>query len=299
MNLIYRKRAVRLSSLNDISKIVLFLSLFLMSVFFSSIPLQLVVLSAIILTATVAGVLRDALPFARYVTYLAVLLAATSVFLAPGGAVLLRFHSFSLTLSPLLFSISMLLRLLNSVLSLNLLLLAVNPDETIAFISRFGRRTAASLLVATRLMPVLTNEGEEILQAFESRGISVRKGRWRDRVRSVSHMIFPMLYSTLDRSLAVAEAMEVRGFPSRWVGKEHAYSIRDIAQISISLVSAGMAVAISLQGSGVADYYTSTALYVNWQIVLLFMLLTYPIVPFMRRWSNNQGKRTDVPLQFD
>lgn len=298
MKYVYRPRDSRLSTLDDLTRIVMFLSLFFLSVLFSSIPMQLIALVAILLTAVLAGVLRPALGFVRYILFLSALLLFTSVILAPGGQTVARLPLLSITLSPLLFSLSMFLRLASSVISVNLLLLAVDPDASVSFISRLGRKTAASLLVATRLMPVLANEGEEVLQAFEARGVSVREGKWRERARSASRMVFPMLYSTMDRSMAVAEAMEVRGFPSKWKRRGYHFSLRDVCQMVISAASLLLALILSFGGTGIEDYYSHPSIVVPWYALLLFALLTFPIVPLFVRWSGDTGKKSEVQLQY-
>lgn len=278
---------------------MLFLTLFFLSVLFSNIALQTVVLLAILLTASSARVMRESLAFLTYVLIFIALIVLFSLFLAPGGVLITRLWFFSVTLSPLLFSLSMGLRIVCSVLALNLLLLAVNPDASIAFISRLGKKTAASLLVATRLMPVLANDGEDVIQAFESRGISFRQGRWRKRAKSASHLVFPMLYSTMDRSIAVAEAMEVRGFPSRWKKKSYIYSLIDYLQISICTGALLSGIFLAFTGRAITNYYAGGPVGASLQSVLLLAALTFPILPLMLGRSYDRSEKTEVQVSYE
>lgn len=287
-----------LSSLNEISRIFYFLTLFFLSVLFSNITLQLIVLFSALLVALGAGVIVESLSFAKYILFFSAVLSVISVLAAPGGTLLYRLPFTNITSSPLLFSASMLIRLLSSVISLNLLLLAVNPDATIAFISRLGTKTAASLLVASRLLPVLANEGEEVIQAFEARGVSIRQGSFRQRLKSASLMVFPLLYSTMDRSISVAEAMEARGFPSRWKRKKYVFSLIDYCQISISAFTAGIALLLSSFGVGMSNYYAAASIGIQLPVAVLVVLLTFPFVPLIGRWSYDTGKGSELQIQY-
>lgn len=298
MKLIYRERESAFSSLSESVRITVLLVLFLLSVLLSSIQLQAALLAAILVTAAAAGVTAESLMLARYVAYLSSFILLISVFLAPGGRVLLSLPLLHITSAPVLYSISMLIRILSSVIALNLLLLTVNPDALLAIISRFGRKTAASLLVATRLMPVLANDGEEVLQAFESRGLSLRSGGWRERAYSASRMVFPLLYSTMDRSLSVAEAMEARGFPARWRMRRSVLRGADYLQLGMSLSALIYALYLAFTGAGVANYYSASTPAIQYIPLLLLSILTFPVIPFLGRWSYHRDKGPDVQVQL-
>ncbi len=298
MRLIYREKESAFSSLSEAVRITVLLVLFVLSVLLSSIQLQLVVLAATLVTAASAGVTAESLLLARYVVYLSSFILLISVFLAPGGRVLLSLPLLHITSSPVLYSLSMLIRILGSVIALNLLLLTVNPDALLAIISRFGRKTAASLLVATRLMPVLANDGEEVLQAFESKGLSLRSGGWRERAYSASRMVFPLLYSTMDRSLSVAEAMEARGFPARWRMRRSTLRRADCVQLAMSFAALIYAFFLAFTGSGVANYYSAAPFAIQFVPLLLLAILTFPLIPFLGRWSHHRDKGPDVQVQF-
>lgn len=299
MKYVYRGKSSPLLSLNEVTRIVLFLTLFFLSVLFSNIALQMVILMSILLTAISGRILRESLVFLKYLMIFISLLVIFSLFLAPGGLPIARVWFFSITLSPLLFSLSMGLRIVCSVLSLNLLLLAVNPDASIAFISRLGKKTAASLLVATRLMPVLANDGEDVIQAFESRGVSFRQGKWRERVSSASHLVFPMLYSTMDRALAVAEAMEVRGFPSRWKKKSYIYSTIDLLQLFLCAAAVLAGILMALAGQAVTDYYANGPVSASFVSILLFAALTFPLLPILGSHSYDRSEETEVQVSYE
>jgi multisubunit Na+/H+ antiporter MnhG subunit len=97
----------------------------------------------------------------------------------------------------------------------------------------------------------------------------------------------------------VAEAMETRGFPSRWRRRKYVFSFTDYLQIAISTTSVAVAVTLSLYGIGLANYYVPGQYAVQLPIVMLFVLLTFPFVPYLRRRYDHSDKGSEVQLQFE
>ncbi|MEM3851498.1 MAG: energy-coupling factor transporter transmembrane component T [Methanomassiliicoccales archaeon] len=276
--------------------IIYFLSLFAASVILSSIAFQIAVLVAIIVTALLSGVLLQCFRIARFVVYFAAIMMVFSIILGPGLGRIASFGPVTITYSALYFSLSLLLRLTSAVMSLNLLVFAVNPDASVSFMSRFGKRTAAAMLVATRLMPMLASEGDEILQSLQSRGVHIVNGKWRERIKAASHLVFPMLYTTLDRAISVGEAMEVRGFPSRWKNVRYTMKAADWSLIGQSAAIVVTSIAAAILGLGAVDYYSSISL--NAGVWLL--PVTVVSLPFsaLGRLLVDSGKRSSVHVQY-
>jgi energy-coupling factor transport system permease protein len=298
MKFAYRKRETAFYNLNPWARIAYLSALFYLSVLFSSIVIQLAVLLLIVITAFLAGVAREALYFSRFIVYMSGFLAIISVIFGPGGKTIYSIASIYITLSPVLFSISMTIRLISSVMSFEMLLLTVDPDSIMSILSRLSRKTAGALLISTRLMPVMSNEGEEILQAFEARGVPLRSGRLPDRLKAVSHVLYPMLYSSMDRGIAVAEAMETRGFPSRWRHRKETLSRFDLFHIGASIFSVLSFTLLSIYGIGEADYYSVTSIYAGYSLIGVLAVLTVNMPFFMftgrQKFASNQG--SEVPV---
>ncbi|MCL5437554.1 MAG: energy-coupling factor transporter transmembrane protein EcfT [Candidatus Thermoplasmatota archaeon] len=121
----YRTRDNSFYRLNPWARIAYLLTLFYLSVLFSGIPLQLEVMALVLLTAFLAGVLKEALYYSRIIIYMSLFLAAISIVFGPGGASIFRIYVFDITVDPVLFSISMTLRLISSVMSFEMVLLTV------------------------------------------------------------------------------------------------------------------------------------------------------------------------------
>ena len=70
----------------------------------------------------------------------------------------------------------------------------------------FARRSALTVVLATRLVPTLERDARGLVEALRGRGIEVTGLRGRAR------LVSPLLAGSLERGLNVAEAMEARGF---------------------------------------------------------------------------------------
>ncbi|MCL5437555.1 MAG: energy-coupling factor transporter transmembrane protein EcfT [Candidatus Thermoplasmatota archaeon] len=161
-----------------------------------------------------------------------------------------------------------------------------------------SKKTAGALLISTRLMPVMNNEGQDIMEAFESRGVPVSHGRLMERVRAASHMVFPLLYSSMDRGIAVAESMETRGFPARWKQKREILNTVDRLQISSCIGSVLLLSALSVTGVGEADYYSVPSIMSGFSIAAVVVVFVLNIPYFLLSWrgkvASNQG--SEIPV---
>jgi energy-coupling factor transport system permease protein len=70
----------------------------------------------------------------------------------------------------------------------------------------WGRRSALSVALATRLVPTLERDAAGLVDALRGRGVEVTGVRGRGRLLS------PLLAGSLERALSLAEAMEARGY---------------------------------------------------------------------------------------
>jgi energy-coupling factor transport system permease protein len=72
---------------------------------------------------------------------------------------------------------------------------------------------AYSLEVALRYIPDVQDEFRKIKNAQEARGIEMSsKGRLMERMKNTASIIFPLLFSSMERIDVVSNAMELRGF---------------------------------------------------------------------------------------
>jgi energy-coupling factor transporter transmembrane protein EcfT len=100
------------------------------------------------------------------------------------------------------------LRLLSVMSIFFLFMLTQDPD---AFYSRGKRFRSIRLIfmLTLRFYSVLSRDVHEITNAMRARGIEL-DGSFFERIRNRSNVLLPLLQSSLERSVAVAEAMESR-----------------------------------------------------------------------------------------
>ncbi len=98
---------------------------------------------------------------------------------------------------------------------------------------------AYSVAIALRYIPDVQDDYHRIKNAQEARGIEMSgKAKLTDRIRRTSSIIFPLLFSAMDRIDVVSNAMELRGFGKK--KRRTWYAHRKLAAADI-LVMAGTA----------------------------------------------------------
>ena len=89
-----------------------------------------------------------------------------------------------------------------------------DPDLLLRAFSRVAPRSAMIAALATRMLPALERDAAGIVTAARTRAARMSKPR------TAAGLLGPLLASSLERSLSVAEAMEARGYGS--VGRTRA-----------------------------------------------------------------------------
>lgn len=134
------------------------------------------------------------------------------------------------------------------------LLAHVDADRLQAQVARVAPRSALTCALAARLLPTLEHDARAIAETARLRGIVLTEGAWTARARAAAPLALPLLGSSLERGLDVAEAMTVRGYGAgpRTRVAEPAYRARERVTLAIGLALCGLAVAVV--ALGLADY---------------------------------------------
>jgi len=111
--------------------------------------------------------------------------------------------------------------------------LLLDHDDLLAS-ARLARRSALTVALATRLLPTLERDAAGLALPLRGRGVEVTGVRGRARLLS------PLLATSLERGLNVAEAMEARGFgrPGSTRVPPPAWRVRD----RLALIAAPLAI---------------------------------------------------------
>jgi len=134
------------------------------------------------------------------------------------------------------------------------LLAHIDADRLQAQVARIAPRSALACALAARLMPTLERDARALAEAARLRGVDLSGGRWPGRLRRAAPLALPLLASSLERGLDVAEAMAARGYgsgPRTRLG-ERRYTPVERAVLALGAALAavgGLAVA-----RGLADY---------------------------------------------
>lgn len=90
----------------------------------------------------------------------------------------------------------------------------VDADRLMGRLSRVAPRSAVTLSLATRLLPTLERDARALGEAARLRGLPLTTGPRRRRARTAARLALPLLGTSLERGLDVAEAMAARGYGS-------------------------------------------------------------------------------------
>jgi energy-coupling factor transport system permease protein len=106
------------------------------------------------------------------------------------------------------------LRLAVAILACALVVLRADPDLLTGLASRVAPRSALLVALAARLVPTMRRDAGALSDAARARGLALRTGTRRARLRAASILVAPLLASGLERGLETAEAMTARGYGS-------------------------------------------------------------------------------------
>ena len=103
------------------------------------------------------------------------------------------------------------LRLFAVAVLVGALLAHMDADRLQAQVARIAPRSALVCALAARLMPTLERDARALAEAARLRGVDLSGGRWPGRLRRAAPLALPLLATSLERGLDVAEAMTARG----------------------------------------------------------------------------------------
>ena len=123
------------------------------------------------------------------------------------------------------------LRLATVALAFALWALKLDHDRLVRE-ARFARRSVLTVALATRLIPTLERDATGFVEALRGRGVEVEGLRGRSR------LLAPLVASSLERALNLAESMEARGYgrPGRARLARARLSGREWAALAFSLL---------------------------------------------------------------
>ncbi len=125
------------------------------------------------------------------------------------------FGHYALTKEQLFYEFNILLKYFTVIPVVLMFIVTTNPSEFAASLNRIGvsYKIGYSVAIALRYIPDVQNDFNKIKHAQEARGIEMSsKASFVKRVKNMSTILFPLIFSSMDRIDVVSNAMELRGF---------------------------------------------------------------------------------------
>jgi energy-coupling factor transport system permease protein len=122
---------------------------------------------------------------------------------------------FTLTAEQLFYEINILLKYITIIPPAILLIVTTNPSEFAASLNRVGVPYTAAYAVSLtlRYIPDIQRDFEAISQSQQARGLELsRKASWIKRLKRMTSLLFPLIFSSIDRIDVISRAMELRRF---------------------------------------------------------------------------------------
>jgi len=213
------KRDSALHHLNPLTKIVLALSIILVSIFspwyWTSHVLLLVVIAPLVFIGKVANeyftsALRLILPAAGFIFFM-------QAFFQPiGQTVIFNFWFLDITQESLLFAFRIATRITVMISAFTLFLLTTHPSELMSDLTRRGLppQFAYVIISTLQILPQMQAKAQTIIAAQRSRGLDTESTFFK-RIGSVVPLVSPLVFGSLVEVEERAIAIEARGFTSK------------------------------------------------------------------------------------
>lgn len=125
------------------------------------------------------------------------------------------FGRYDITAEQLFYEFNVMIKYFTIIPSVFMFIVSTDPSEFAASLNRIGvsYKIGYSIALALRYIPDIQDDFRQIKNAQEARGIEMSsKAGLVDRIKNVSAIIFPLIFSSLERIDVVSNAMELRGF---------------------------------------------------------------------------------------
>lgn len=125
------------------------------------------------------------------------------------------FWHYTLTREQLFYEFNIMLKYFTVIPVVLIFVVTTNPSEFAASLNRIGisYRAGYAVAIALRYVPDVQSDFTKIRHAQEARGIEMStKAPLHKRLKSMAAIIFPLIFSSMDRIDVVGNAMELRGF---------------------------------------------------------------------------------------
>ncbi len=159
--------------------------------------------------------------------------------------------NYTITAEQLFYELNIMIKYFTVIPAVLMFILTTNPSEFAASMNKIGisYKISYSIAIALRYVPDVQADFTKIKHAQEARGIEMSsKSGLIDRIKNVSAILFPLIFTSMDRIDVVSNAMELRGFGKNkkrtWYSGKKLTS-RDITVIVVVFVFAAVSMLIT------------------------------------------------------
>lgn len=125
------------------------------------------------------------------------------------------FGRYTLTQEQLFYEFNVMIKYFTVIPAVFMFIVTTNPSEFAASMNKVGvnYNIGYAIAIALRYIPDVQGDFEKIKHAQEARGIEMsKKAHLMDRIKSMAAILFPLIFSSMDRIDVVSNAMELRGY---------------------------------------------------------------------------------------
>lgn len=167
------------------------------------------------------------------------------------GSTTVLFHlvgNYSVTVEELFYLLNVTLKYLSVIPIALLFIVATNPSEFAASLNRIGvsYKLSYSVAIALRYIPDIQRDYQEISFAQQARGLDLsRNAKLLRRLRNISSILIPLIFTSLERIETISRAMELRSFGAK--KKRSWYSARPFKKLDyLAILCVALLLCISL-----------------------------------------------------
>lgn len=161
------------------------------------------------------------------------------------------FGNYTITKEQLFYEFNVMIKYFTVVPAVFMFVVTTNPSELAASLNRIGvsYNICYAVAIALRYIPDVQDDFTQIRHAQEARGIEMSsKARLTSRIRNMASIIFPLIFTSMDRIDVVSNAMELRGFGKHkkrtwYAGKK--LSGADYATLAVTVIISAAALVIT------------------------------------------------------
>ena len=163
------------------------------------------------------------------------------------------FGNYIITKEQLFYELNIILKYFTVIPIALMFIVTTDPSEFAASLNKLGVKYSVgySVAIALRYMPDVQNDFIEIKNAQEARGIDMSKSvSLPARLKGMVSIIFPLVFSSLERIDIITNAMELRGFGKNkkrtWYSARK-FEIGDYIAISFVIIFSILAIIVTFR----------------------------------------------------